>query len=889
MKQKVFFLTLLLFAFYFISSTVVYKDTSIPIETSLYWDRNNSYDANTVLSNTFSPTKREFTCKADRGSLWVLIKFDKDASKGVPSYALDLGQCSVSKAELFIKNDDNSWRPYRITGNTQNKRKMQTSFMRDVLIINGNHLEEGDSYNLLLKIAPNYGKTSIITLHHINNYSKHVMSATIFHSTISCMCFSIAFMALIYGLLFSDVITKLISVNIFIFLVTQLQLTGMGPTYLWNTLSRSLPSNDYISYFFMRLIIANIAIILFNLPKYKTNGKCCIPYKVSFYAILSLGVLDFLINCFIPSQKVIFFSFHITVIIQDMLFLYQLILVNRRNRKELPFQTFYWAPVFALNIFKHVVDILPLISTINLILFKKDTYLLKYLSFFTFIIPVLIKTLKEIRSKFKDLRDKLEKYELKIQTDEIDNNFYVSTIHQLLDMNTMAINALHMPELKFDTYDSKEIKNLIQYNLVKAQSFLNTSLQIRTKKALYDSNIILQSFFKSCVTNIETMAKRNHIRINVRSTVGDDDFIRANPYIIQLIFASLANSVIKLTEENSILFISLNYEDNKLSYTLQNEMTPESQKALKKIITKNNSCVLSEDSIDSNTYEFEIIQRACNLYNGNLLIKPQSKDVQFTAELYIEHLKTMGHTDAIYADSFYKPELNKDKTPIPIRLPFSYLKNEPLSIFIAEDNAVNISYFQSILQEYGVVKTASTGLEAWNILNETHLQPDIIISEYNLPMISGMEFFTKCKSSFNLQNIPFIMLLQSSESAKMQELYSEGVSSCLIKPFTTIDFFNQISSVLTTSYKAKNAVLKQIDKVVISSKNNKDEETTNLFEKTNLSAREKQIAILISVGKSDKEIAEELNISPATVATHNKNIFKKLSVHSRIELIKKVQ
>ena len=42
-------------------------------------------------------------------------------------------------------------------------------------------------------------------------------------------------------------------------------------------------------------------------------------------------------------------------------------------------------------------------------------------------------------------------------------------------------------------------------------------------------------------------------------------------------------------------------------------------------------------------------------------------------------------------------------------------------------------------------------------------------------------------------------------------------------------------------------------------------------------------------GKSDKDIAEELFISPGTVASHNKKIFKKLEVHSRVELMNKLR
>ncbi|MBP5753070.1 MAG: response regulator transcription factor, partial [Treponema sp.] len=64
---------------------------------------------------------------------------------------------------------------------------------------------------------------------------------------------------------------------------------------------------------------------------------------------------------------------------------------------------------------------------------------------------------------------------------------------------------------------------------------------------------------------------------------------------------------------------------------------------------------------------------------------------------------------------------------------------------------------------------------------------------------------------------------------------------------------------------------------------------TSIFLDSGLSSREQQIAILISHGKSDKEIADALHITPSTVASHNKKIFRKLNVHSRVELMDKVR
>ena len=55
-----------------------------------------------------------------------------------------------------------------------------------------------------------------------------------------------------------------------------------------------------------------------------------------------------------------------------------------------------------------------------------------------------------------------------------------------------------------------------------------------------------------------------------------------------------------------------------------------------------------------------------------------------------------------------------------------------------------------------------------------------------------------------------------------------------------------------------------------------------------LSNREIQIADLIVSGLTSPAIADQLFISLSTVKTHRKNIYKKLGIHSMIELVKKI-
>lgn len=52
-----------------------------------------------------------------------------------------------------------------------------------------------------------------------------------------------------------------------------------------------------------------------------------------------------------------------------------------------------------------------------------------------------------------------------------------------------------------------------------------------------------------------------------------------------------------------------------------------------------------------------------------------------------------------------------------------------------------------------------------------------------------------------------------------------------------------------------------------------------------ISQREKEVVAFIYTGLNYNQIAEKMNISPATVRKHTENIYKKLSVHNKVEAI----
>ncbi len=78
------------------------------------------------------------------------------------------------------------------------------------------------------------------------------------------------------------------------------------------------------------------------------------------------------------------------------------------------------------------------------------------------------------------------------------------------------------------------------------------------------------------------------------------------------------------------------------------------------------------------------------------------------------------------------------------------------------------------------LEEASNGRLAWSLLKQTSF--DLIISDWNMPKMSGLELLKKVKEDELFKNIPFLMV--TSEADKEKEAFQSGADQYITKPFT---------------------------------------------------------------------------------------------------------
>lgn len=87
---------------------------------------------------------------------------------------------------------------------------------------------------------------------------------------------------------------------------------------------------------------------------------------------------------------------------------------------------------------------------------------------------------------------------------------------------------------------------------------------------------------------------------------------------------------------------------------------------------------------------------------------------------------------------------------------------------------------------------AANGLEAFQVLQESRI--DLIICDWLMPVMTGLELLQKIRATPELAKTPFIMLTAEAEKKNIMDAIKAGVSQYIVKPFTAETLYQKIES-----------------------------------------------------------------------------------------------
>ena len=203
-----------------------------------------------------------------------------------------------------------------------------------------------------------------------------------------------------------------------------------------------------------------------------------------------------------------------------------------------------------------------------------------------------------------------------------------------------------------------------------------------------------------------------------------------------------------------------------------------------------------------------------------------------------------------------------------------------MRILLADDHKVLRSGLRRILEEQPdleVVGEAGDGREAVDLASS--LQPDIVVMDIAMPQMNGMEATRQIVIRNPRINV-LILSMYSDENYIVQVLRA-GARGYLLKDSAEDDLINAVRSVADGQPFFSPRIAKLL--VGDSMQRLRDEAASDTYEL--LTPREREVLQLIAEGKSNKEVAAALFVSPTTIETHRARIMDKLDLHSTAEIV----
>jgi len=107
-----------------------------------------------------------------------------------------------------------------------------------------------------------------------------------------------------------------------------------------------------------------------------------------------------------------------------------------------------------------------------------------------------------------------------------------------------------------------------------------------------------------------------------------------------------------------------------------------------------------------------------------------------------------------------------------------------IKILIVDDFATMRRILKNILKQLGFknLVEADDGTTAWEVLEGQKI--DLIISDWNMPKMSGLELLKAIRSDENLKELPVLMVTAEALKENIIEAVKAGVSNYIVKPFT---------------------------------------------------------------------------------------------------------
>jgi DNA-binding NarL/FixJ family response regulator len=198
-----------------------------------------------------------------------------------------------------------------------------------------------------------------------------------------------------------------------------------------------------------------------------------------------------------------------------------------------------------------------------------------------------------------------------------------------------------------------------------------------------------------------------------------------------------------------------------------------------------------------------------------------------------------------------------------------------LRVLLADDHKILVEAFRKLLEPsceiVGTVFDGRSLLEKAPLLN-----PDVMIVDIGMPLLNGLEAGLRLKEL--IPGVKVIFLTMNEDPDLAMKAMRSGASGYLLKSSAVSELVHAIQMATKGKSYVTPRIATGMQKAFINDPRPKDREKT-------LTTRQREVVHLLAEGKSMKEVASLLNVTPRTVAFHKYRVMEELNLKTTAELI----
>lgn len=396
---------------------------------------------------------------------------------------------------------------------------------------------------------------------------------------------------------------------------------------------------------------------------------------------------------------------------------------------------------------------------------------------------------KTMTKKERALREMKQKQEEELHQHKIE--FFTNVAHEFRTPLTV-ITAYIQNILNEDNIIDKTKIRRVYKNSLKLQKLVQEIILFRKLEMGKESVTVKATnptkLLEEIITDVEILAQNKGIQIHVTSD-DPEKIIYTDPEKLQRIFSNLISNAIKYNKCNGSIFTSISFPGDQLITTVKDTGNGIGKEAIDKIFEPfgltSGDKKASMPNVQSTGIGLAVTKGLVKLLGGSISVESDvGSGTSFTVSVpSLDYKETPAEAeidehekdtkDLIVLQDETEPDFNKDS-----------LKNanskEPVLLIVDDDKEI-LFLLRDLLGEDYVLRFASDGKNAWEILQQEHI--DLVISDIMMPGMDGIELCKNIRKNFDTSHLPLILLTAKAEIEDRIKGLEVGADSYIPKPF----------------------------------------------------------------------------------------------------------